>query len=106
MLIAQQGAAAALLIVGVATAAIGGEGILVVVQPDIGSFREVVEMTNGGVVYAPNTAESLADAIRPLLLDRERAAALGRSGYEKVKEGFQLTHLAQRTLAAYASCTR
>ena len=33
-----------------------------IVEPDIGCFPEIVEAAGGGILYAPNTAEKLADS--------------------------------------------
>ena len=51
-----------------------------VVQPDAGAFREVIEMTGGGVTYDPAQPDALVETLRGLLLDPERARALGEQG--------------------------
>lgn len=39
-----------------------------VVEPDTGSFREIVD--DAGLIYSPNTPEALADALEKLLTDK------------------------------------
>ncbi len=55
-----------------------------VVEPAIGVFPELIEMTKGGVLYKENNAPSLAKAMEPLLLDPAYAQKLGRQGRESV----------------------
>lgn len=55
-----------------------------VVEPAIGVFPELIEMTRGGVLYKENNAPVLAKAMEPLLLDSEYAQKLGRQGREAV----------------------
>ena len=59
-----------------------------VVQPSNGAFPELIELTGGGVLYAPGDASSLADALERLLLDPAHAAELGRRGREIVNSRF------------------
>ena len=59
-----------------------------VVQPNTAAFPELIELTGGGVLHAPDDASSLADALERLLLDPAYAAQLGRSGRETVAARF------------------
>jgi glycosyltransferase involved in cell wall biosynthesis len=59
-----------------------------VVQPDNGAFPELIELTGGGVLFAHDDTNSLADALERLLLDPAQAAELGRSGREIVNARF------------------
>jgi glycosyltransferase involved in cell wall biosynthesis len=67
-----------------------------VVEPAIGCFPETIEMAPGGVLYSPDTAEALADAIAPLLLDGQAAAKLGATGREGVSRAFDIETTARR----------
>jgi glycosyltransferase involved in cell wall biosynthesis len=72
-----------------------------VVQPDIGSYPEILESTGGGIVYEPNDAPTLAAALKSLLTDRDRAAALGRQGQAAVRATYSLDIVAEKTVAVY-----
>jgi glycosyltransferase involved in cell wall biosynthesis len=72
-----------------------------VVQPALGSFREILSRTSGGILVEPNNAESLADGIRRLLTDASLAASLGRKGVEGVRQHYNVARMADQTLALY-----
>jgi glycosyltransferase involved in cell wall biosynthesis len=76
-----------------------------VVQPRLGGFIEVVEETGGGMLYEPNTAEALAEAIGRMLADPERARALGRAGRRGVEQGYTSAHMAAGLEAALVRAT-
>jgi glycosyltransferase involved in cell wall biosynthesis len=57
-----------------------------VVQPNCAAFPELVQLTGGGVLYNPSDPEALADGIEDLLLNPERARALGATGRKAVFE--------------------
>lgn len=59
-----------------------------VVQPDAGAFREVVEMTGGGLVYDPADPAGLVEALERVLLNPDLARELGRTGHETVCRRF------------------
>ena len=59
-----------------------------VAQPNNGAFSELIELTGGGVLYARDDANSLADALQSLLLDPAHAAELGRRGRQIVNARF------------------
>lgn len=75
-----------------------------VVQPKIGAFPELVEGTGGGICYEPNNVTALAEALERLLLDRDRAAALGRAGRETVMQRFNVKKTADRLVEIYGEC--
>ncbi len=70
-----------------------------VVQPDHGSFPELIGRTGGGVLVPPNDAPALADALSELLEDPVRRERLGRAGYDGVKAAHEAHHMAAATLA-------
>lgn len=72
-----------------------------VVQPRHGSFPELVEATQGGILVEPGNSEELAGALERLLLDREGRIALGRAGQQAVKLKLGTAALAQATTAAF-----
>jgi len=71
-----------------------------VVQPRHAAFPEIVEETGGGIIAEPN-AEALADAAEPLLLDFERARALGKAGQRAVLQQFNVQRMAEGVLNVY-----
>jgi glycosyltransferase involved in cell wall biosynthesis len=73
-----------------------------VVQPASGVFPELLEMTGGGVLYEPNNAEALAEALEPLLLDPEHARQLGEQGQKAVYEKFDIKQTARDLMRIYA----
>lgn len=72
-----------------------------VVQPRAGAFGEIVEATGGGIVYEPNDADALADALAAMLSDPGRIVELGRAGRQAVEEKFSLAASAERTRDIY-----
>jgi glycosyltransferase involved in cell wall biosynthesis len=71
------------------------------VQPNHGSFPELIEATGGGVLVPPNDARALAEAIAGLLRDPARREQLGAAGRNAVRERFTDDHMAQRMLEVY-----
>ncbi len=72
-----------------------------VVEPAIGCFPETIEMTGGGLLYEPNTAERLAEVMAPLLLDPEAARRLGAQGREGLCRTFDINKTAERLMQTY-----
>ena len=66
-----------------------------VVLPRHGAFVEIVEATGGGVLYEPNEPAVLAEALRELLLDPQRARAMGLAGREAVLGHFNIQRAAR-----------
>ena len=72
-----------------------------VVQPALGAFPEIVELTGGGVIYQENTPEALAQALEKLLSDPEEMDRLSRTGKEGVDKHFHIDVQAERTIKIY-----
>ncbi len=72
-----------------------------VVQPDIGGFREIVNLSQGGVLYTPNTPEALAAALESLLYNPSRIQEIGESGRKGTEKYFSFDKMAERTLGIY-----
>ena len=76
-----------------------------VVQPDAGAFREVVEMTGGGIVYDPGRPAALVESLRDLLVNPERCRELGRQARAAVSEQFSSDAMARNMEAVFADVT-
>jgi glycosyltransferase involved in cell wall biosynthesis len=72
-----------------------------VVQPRRGSFTEIVERTGGGLLVAPDDAESLADGLYTLWRDRALRVRLGRRGAEGTRAHYTIQGAADRLVRVY-----
>lgn len=72
-----------------------------VVQPAHGVFRELIEMTGGGLLCEPNNANAFAEAMAALLLDPNRARQLGTQGRNAVIEKFNIDQTVRNLLRIY-----
>ena len=72
-----------------------------VVLPRTGAAPELVDATGGGVLYEPNDADSLAAALKELLLDPARMGELGRRGRQAVIENFRASRAAAALLEIF-----
>jgi glycosyltransferase involved in cell wall biosynthesis len=72
-----------------------------VVEPAIGVFPELVDITGGGVLYQDNTADGLATAIQPFLLDPNYAHKLGQKGRDAILEKFRIDHTAEKMIRIF-----
>jgi glycosyltransferase involved in cell wall biosynthesis len=75
-----------------------------VVQPDVGGFTEIVEKTGGGLLYGPNTAEHLSQAIASLLADKSRIVDMSRAGRKAVQERYDIRRMAGELACVYEEC--
>lgn len=66
-----------------------------VVQPEHGSFPELIGMTGGGILVKPNDALALAEGLRRLIVDPELRRFLGQRGHAALRN-----HLTARRMAA------
>jgi len=74
-----------------------------VLQPRRGGFTEVVERTGGGLLVEPDNVDALAEGILKLATDRELRASLGQCGFQKVREHYSVSRMADSALEAYTS---
>ncbi len=74
-----------------------------VVQPNHGSFTEIVERTQGGLLFEPEDAAGLADAIYSLWKNPELADDLARRGASAVREHYGVKLMAERAIEVYSS---
>jgi glycosyltransferase involved in cell wall biosynthesis len=71
------------------------------VQPDLGAFPEIIRATGGGIVYRPNTAESLANALSQVLADPARLEQMSRTGRKSVENDFDCRSLTRKMVKVY-----
>jgi glycosyltransferase involved in cell wall biosynthesis len=74
-----------------------------VVQPRCAAFPELVELTGGGILCEPESPQALAENIESLLLEPERAEALGAAGRRVVFEKLNADAMARNVLEAVRS---
>ncbi len=72
-----------------------------VVQPRWGSFTEMIENTEGGILVEPKDSESLAEGIFSLWKNPEWAVDLGRRGAKGVRKHYSVERMAERALEVY-----
>lgn len=77
-----------------------------VIQPRHGSFPEIVERTQGGLLFEPNDAAGLADAIYSLWKNPEMADDLGKRGASAVRNHYGVKQMAERAIEVYSSLNR
>lgn len=74
-----------------------------VVQPNVGCYPELVEMTNGGVIYESNDSETLARTISALLDEPDRIKRLGEQGRKVVLDRFSIEDMTDKIIKVYKS---
>ena len=73
-----------------------------VVQPRHGSFPEMIERTNGGLLFEPEDAAGLAESIYSLWKNPEQANDLARQGAAGVRRHYSVAQMAERALNVYS----
>ncbi len=72
-----------------------------VVQPQHGTFPEMMHATEGGILVEPESADALAVGIMELLNDVERRQHLGKTGQANVHQKFNDEIVAERLLKVF-----
>ena len=72
-----------------------------VVQPQHGTFPEMMHATEGGILVEPESAEALAVGIMELINDVERREHLGKTGQVNVHQKFNDEIVAERLLQVF-----
>lgn len=73
------------------------------VQPALGAFPEVIEISEGGIIYGENTPEKLAEALANLILDTEKIQELGDKAINGVASHFDIHVQAKKMVDIYQS---
>src|SRR5262249_3617932 len=74
-----------------------------VVQPRRGAFVEIVGNTGGGLLVEPDDPVRLADGLFELYQDRDLRLRLGKTGFDRVRKHYTVSHSASRLLNVYGS---
>ena len=77
-----------------------------VIEPDTAAFPELIAATGGGVIYKAGDVQALATAIEELLLNPERARALGQAGRQSIFEKFNSEAMSRTLLAEFEALNR
>lgn len=72
-----------------------------VVQPALGAFPEIVKLSGGGIIYEPNTPETLCKTFAGLLSDPEKLNQLSVTAREGVEINFNIHDHAKEMIAVY-----
>jgi len=72
-----------------------------VVQPALGAFPEIIEISGGGFTYEPNTPEKLAEALAKILENKELLVTKSRNGYQGVLNHFNIRNQAKKLMEFY-----
>lgn len=72
-----------------------------VIQPRWGSFPEIIEITQGGLLCEPNDSASLADKLYSLWKNPELKNDLARQGANGVREHYSAARMAEQALSVY-----
>lgn len=72
-----------------------------VVQPDHGSFPEMIDATGGGILVQPESSDAVAEGILHLYRDSEKRRHLGRTGKENVHQNFNDEIIAQQLMQVF-----
>jgi glycosyltransferase involved in cell wall biosynthesis len=72
-----------------------------VVQPRHAAFPELIEATNGGLLCEPGNPTALADGIEQLLLDTQKARAIGQAGRNAVLQNFSVERMARNMVEVF-----
>jgi len=76
------------------------------IQPALGAFPEVINLSGGGVIYGDNKPELLAEALGELIFDDIRLQELSAAGIGGVKAHFDIHAQAKKMVAVYESALK
>jgi len=72
-----------------------------VVQPATGAFPEILEITGGGIVYSPDTLETLVLNLCKIFNDNDMLVKLGASGRKMVRLELSLSKMSEGLSLVY-----
>jgi glycosyltransferase involved in cell wall biosynthesis len=72
-----------------------------VVQPALGAFPEIVNRAGGGVIYQPNTPETLTKTLKDLLDNPSKIERLSNEARASVENHFDINKQAEKLVKVY-----
>ena len=69
-----------------------------IIQPHHGAFPEIIEDTEGGATYQPNTPEALADALEPWVNNPDLCHQTGNRAQKHIQKNYSIQHHAELIL--------
>ncbi|MDC0584460.1 glycosyltransferase family 4 protein [Bacteroidales bacterium] len=72
-----------------------------IVQPNLGAFPEIVQHSDGGIVYEQNTPELLAETLANLLNDKQKLSTLSKNARLSIENKFNIQKLAGELIEVY-----
>ena len=73
-----------------------------VVQPETGAFPEIIEKTQGGITYSPDSTEALCSSLVKLFENSVLRSSLGEKGRENVLKELSLSGMSDRLSVVYS----
>jgi glycosyltransferase involved in cell wall biosynthesis len=71
------------------------------VQPALGAFPEVMQISGGGMIYSPNKPKELAKALASLILNDEKLQQLSTAAIQGVNQHFDIHAQARKMMEVY-----
>ena len=72
-----------------------------VVQPSLGAFPEIINTSGGGILYEPNTPDTLANSLESMLSDPESLKRISLEGRKGVEKYFNISSHAEEMVGIY-----
>jgi len=73
------------------------------VQPALGAFPEIIEKTQGGVIYSPNTSDAMVAKWKEVLSDPQKISNMSQQGSQTVREKYDIDAVSLQVLKVYES---
>jgi glycosyltransferase involved in cell wall biosynthesis len=74
-----------------------------VVQPALGAFPEIIDLSGGGVTYMPNTPQKLSETWAELLNNPDKMEELSIAAQKGTKAKFNIHNHAKEIIQLYES---
>ncbi len=73
------------------------------VQPKLGAFPEIIDQTNGGITFEPNTPDAMSESCKKILNDKDLIEKLSAEGHKKTLEKYHIDDISDQVLEIYKS---